>query len=165
MDKQMSDKRWRNHITHRCRCNAPRLWRKENHIQKPASTKHQNVTSVQTHQYPESRAPICLAQKAWWVQLRWWARTNTPAPVSHTKYVIIQNISSLLCLVPPHLRLTPRKDHARELVNLVKESGRKQEAAAKWTNKVSLFTGFAAWTCREKKHIIMIKGEDEHQKY
>jgi hypothetical protein len=114
--------------------------------------KHQNVTSVQTHQYPESRAPICLAEKAWWVQLRWRARTNTP--VWHTKYVIVHKyiISSvlLLCLVPPHLRLTPRKDHARELVNLVKESGRKQEAAAKWTNRVSLFTGLAVWTCRGK---------------
>lgn len=59
------------------------------------------------------------------------------------------NISSLLCLVPPHLRLAPRKDHAREFVNLIKKSGGKQEAAAKWINRVSLFTGFAARACTD----------------
>lgn len=68
----------------------------------------------------------------------------------------------LLCLVPPHLRLTPRKDHARELVNLVKESSGKQEAAASGPTRLVCSQGL--WhDLQEKKNIIMIKGEDGHQ--
>jgi len=65
--------------------------------------------------------------------------------------------------VPPHLRLAPRKYHARELVNLVKESSGKQEAGVKWRNRVSL-SRVCIMNLQKKKHIIMIEGEDEQQK-
>lgn len=37
--------------------------------------------------------------------------------------------------VPPRLGLAPREDHPGELVDLVKDSGREQEAAARWSNE------------------------------
>jgi hypothetical protein len=60
------------------------------------------------------------------------------------------SVSSLLFSMPPHFRLAPRKDHARELVNLVEEPSGKQEAAAEWIKRVSLFAGFAAYGCKGK---------------
>lgn len=67
------------------------------------------------------------------------------------KRVIIHvSVSSLLFSMPPHFRLAPRKDHARELVNLVEEPSGKQEAAAEWIKRVSLFAGFAAYGCKGK---------------
>lgn len=74
------------------------------------------------------------------------------------------SVSSLLFSMPPHFRLAPRKDHARELVNLVEEPSGKQEAAAEWIKRVSLFAGFAAYGCRGKNCRIIVKGEDEHRK-
>jgi len=60
--------------------------------------------------------------------------------VHECRYLLIY----ILCSVPPHFRLAPREDHAGELVDLVKEPGGEQEAAAEWTRRVSLHAGFVA---------------------